>query len=519
MREYTDKIVLLIKRILLLLLAFQLVRLFFFIVNYNFFSDEQAVEILSIFFYGTRFDYATIVYYNGLFLLISILPFSFTQIRSWQTVLKTLYVSINSFLLFADMGDAVYFGFSNKRTTADFFSSTGQVTDLILLLPKYLSDFWFVPLCAILILAILIFLYPKAKNSNKPNIRIKPGGILQRVSVWAIFLITATMIYFFARGFNLKPVRIITASEYVEAKNIPLVLNTGFSLITTISSDVLPVYNFFESVELEKIYPVTKDYSANSEFRKLNVIIIILESFGKEYIGSFNNNKGYTPFLETMLDKGTNCTNAFANGRRSMEALPAIISGIPALTLSPFITSQFASNEISGIPALLKRKGYHTSFFHGGRTGTMGFDYFTRLAGIDNYFGKEDYPYEEGFDGNWGIFDEEYFSYFNSMVSSFPEPFFSCFFSLSSHHPYKVPPKYENKFDEGTLEIHKSVQYADFALKKFFEAAQKESWYKNTIFVITADHTSQTKEKKYQTRSGAYQIPLLFFQPGDSTMQ
>ncbi|MEA3446167.1 MAG: sulfatase-like hydrolase/transferase, partial [Bacteroidota bacterium] len=69
------------------------------------------------------------------------------------------------------------------------------------------------------------------------------------------------------------------------------------------------------------------------------------------------------------------------------------------------------------------------------------------------------------------------------------------------------------------LEIHKSVQYADFALKKFFEAAQKESWYKNTIFVITADHTSQTKEKKYQTRSGAYQIPLLFFQPGDSTMQ
>ncbi len=515
MKEYLHRIVLLIKRILLLLVVFQVVRLFFFIWNHNFFTDTGFSEILSIFFFGIRFDYTSIVYYNGLFLLLSIIPISIVDRKPWQLVLKILFVSLNSIIFMADMADAVYFEFSNKRTTFDFISDSGQFEDFILLTPRYLIDFWIVPVITGLIVFSLIYFYPKTKRKRvqaQHSLNVKP---LLVASKWTVFIILATMIYFLARGFNLKPIRIITASEYTDARHIPLILNTGFSIITTSASEELPDFSFFNPDEIEKYFSVTKDYSKAGDFRKLNVVVIIMESFGKEYIGSFNENEGYTPFLETLLSKGINCTNAFSNGRRSIEALPAIISGIPALTLTPFITSQFATNEISGIPALLKKKGYHSSFFHGGRTGTMGFDYFAKLSGIDHYYGKEDYPWDDGSDGKWGIYDEEYFRFFKQKLSSFPEPFFSCFFSLSSHHPYEVPEKYNDSFRKGSLEIHKTVQYTDYALGKFFEWAQEEDWYSNTLFIITADHTSQTEVKKYHTLSGAYQIPLLFYHPSE----
>lgn len=515
MKEYIGRIKLLAKRLFLLLIAFQLARLFFFLVNYSYFSTSSTGDILSVFFYGIRFDYATIVYYNGIFLLLSILPFSSLGRKPWQTILKSIYIAVNSVLLMADLGDAVYFGFSNKRTTADFFSATGPFEDFIILLPKYLSDFWFVPLAAIGLIALLIVFYPKYRLYRAKRL---PTTVFQHTIIWFAFLITASSVYFLARGFSLKPIRIITAAEYTEGSNIPLVLNTGFSIITTLASEDLPQFKFFSPEELETIYPIRKDFSHQGDFRKLNVVVIIMESFGKEYVGSFNHSRGYTPFLDSLLKQGTNCLNAFACGRKSIEALPAILSGIPALSPTPFITSQFASNEISGIPYLLRQEGYHTSFFHGGRKGTMGFDYFANLAGIEHYFSMEDYPDEEGFDGNWGIYDEEYFQYFNQKLTSFSQPFFSCIFSLSSHHPYRIPEKYKGKFLPGQLDIHESVQYADYALKRFFESASKEEWYANTLFVITADHTSLTEMRKYQTSSGAYEVPLLLYQPNDSTM-
>ncbi|MCF8370567.1 MAG: sulfatase-like hydrolase/transferase [Bacteroidales bacterium] len=518
MREYIGRIKLLAKRVFLLLIAYQFARLFFFLVNYSYFSTSTTSDILSVFFYGIRFDYATIVYYNGVFLLLSILPFDFLDRRPWQTFLKSIYVFVNSLLLMADMGDAVYFRFSNKRTTADFFSATGPFEDFLILLPKYLSDFWFVPVTAIILVVLLIVFYPKNKKYRVHKIERPPTTLFQYAVIWFAFLITSSSIYFLARGFSLKPIRIITAAEYAEASNIPLVLTTGFSIITTLSSEDLPQFNFFNSVELEANYPIRKDFSHQGSFRKMNVVVIIMESFGKEYVGSFNHSRGYTPFLDSLLKKGTNCRNAFACGRKSIEALPAILSGIPALSPTPFITSQFASNEISGIPYLLRQEGYHTSFFHGGRKGTMGFDYFANLAGIEHYFSMEDYPNEEGFDGNWGIFDEEYFQYFSQKLTSFSQPFFSCIFSLSSHHPYRIPEKYRGRFLPGQLDIHESVQYADYALKRFFESASKEDWFANTLFVVTADHTSLTEMRKYQTSSGAYEVPLLLYHQTDSTM-
>ena len=210
--------------------------------------------------------------------------------------------------------------------------------------------------------------------------------------------------------------------------------------------------------------------------------------------------------------------NSYANGKKSIEALPAILASIPALSENPYITSQYSTNRINSTASILKSKDYHSSFFHGGKNGTMGFDNFIEICGIENYYGRNEYNNESDFDGNWGIYDEEFFQFFAKNLSIFSEPFFSVIFSLSSHHPYSIPPKYEDKFKQGKLKIHQAIQYTDFSLQKFFETVSQTSWYANTLFVITADHTEKHEHKKFTTKTGIYEIPLIFFHPSDSNL-
>jgi phosphoglycerol transferase MdoB-like AlkP superfamily enzyme len=144
----------------------------------------------------------------------------------------------------------------------------------------------------------------------------------------------------------------------------------------------------------------------------------------------------------------------------------------------------------------------------------MGFDAYAKSAGYENYYGKENYTGSvNDDDGHWGIFDEPYFLYVADELNKTRWPFLSILFSLSSHHPYSVPKELKHKFSEGTLPIHKSVQYADYAIKKFFEKASQQAWFKNTLFVITADHTSMAEEGFYRNSVGMFQIPIIYYSP------
>ena len=244
-------------------------------------------------------------------------------------------------------------------------------------------------------------------------------------------------------------------------------------------------------------------------------MVIILESFGKEYSGFLNNEKGYTPFLDSLMKISFYCSNAFANGKRSIEGIPAITAGIPALTNEPLITSSYGVNQMTSIANSLGEQGYSTYFFHGGTNGTMGFDNFAKAIGYQHYFGRNEYNNDQDFDGTWGIYDGPFLQRVSDELNKSFSPFFATIFTLSSHHPYAIPSKYNGVFPEGTLPIHRSIQYADYSLKMFFESASKQKWFSNTLFVITADHTALSEKQFYMTRQGIYSIPLLFYSPGD----
>ena len=148
----------------------------------------------------------------------------------------------------------------------------------------------------------------------------------------------------------------------------------------------------------------------------------------------------------------------------------------------------------------------------------MGFDEFCNIAGIQHYYGLNEYVGPKAFDGNWGIYDEEFLQYYAKELDKLPKPFFSTVFTLSSHHPYSIPAKYKNMFLNSPNELVRAIRYADYALGKFFQTISKAPWYKNTLFIFSADHTAKEQSELYGTRAGIFRIPIVYFHPGDTTL-
>jgi len=299
------------------------------------------------------------------------------------------------------------------------------------------------------------------------------------------------------------------------------VLNTPFSFFRTFNKKVLVKYKFFDDDNLVKLYNPHYIPDKAEPFTNENVVIIILESFAREYIGSLNPDleggkyKGYTPFIDSLISVSLTFDVSLANGKKSIDAMPSILSSVPSLE-TPYTISHYANNQINGLPGLLKRKGYYSAFFHGAPNGSMGFDSFGRVAGFDDYFGLDQYSGKNDFDGMWGVWDEPFFKFFAGKMNEFKQPFMTSIFSVSSHHPFKVPEKYKGKFKKGPAPICEVVGYTDFALHELFDEISKSPWFNNTLFVITADHTNESIHPEFQNNFGSYCVPVIFYKHGSN---
>ena len=314
-----------------------------------------------------------------------------------------------------------------------------------------------------------------------------------------------------------RPINLVDANKHVKNPlQANVVLNSVFSFFRTINTNGFKLVHFVEDSFIEQNIHPYKEYDRVVD-EKPNVVIFIMESFAKEYSGAFNRNTeikdfvSYTPFLDSLANESLIFTNAFANGRQSIHGMSSVLAGIPSLT-DAFTSSPYSNQKIQSIVSVANDLGYDTSFYHGAPNGSMGFQGFGNILGFKHYFGKTEYNNDKDFDGMWAIWDEPFFQYYAKNVGK-KQPFLSTMFSASSHHPFKIPEKYQGKFKKGPLEIHIPIQYTDFALKKYFETASKQAWFNNTIFVITADHTNQIYYPEYQKAMNRFAIPLLFYSP------
>ncbi len=515
------KYVFLFSRLLILLVFYALFRLLFYWFNADMFSGLTFTELLTIFYGGYRFDLIGILYLNFIYFLIVLLPFQFIYNSKVQSVLNYIFIGINILGFAANTIDTAYYPYTLKRSTGSIFKEFKNEEGLVSVFLNGVLDFWQVTILFLLLSVLFVFIIYRLKI-QKSNLKPLHFYALHTALLpLLIFLMLTGIRGGFGR--STRPLAINNAGQYVKStKDMAIVLNTPFSVIRTLRQRTFTLRKYYTDEQLEQLFsPIHRASPRKQSPQRKNVVILIMESFSRQHSGKLNpklengNYEGYTPFLDSLMDHSLTFTNAYANGRKSIDAIPSIMAGIPTFG-THYVISNYSTNKLKGLGNILNEHEYDLAFFHGAPNGSMGFNAFMNLAGYKKYFGKTEFNDDRFYDGTWGVWDEEFLQFMIKENNKLKEPFSSVFFSISSHHPFDVPERYKGNFKEGPLKILKCVGYSDFALKQFFKTASKMSWFKNTLFVITGDHGSVSYFKEYKNDIGDFAVPIIFYTPDGS---
>lgn len=530
-------------------IVYMLCRILYVCENWKLFSSGWDSLDMGLLLQGSlRFDSAAIFYTNTLYILLMLLPLHLKERGWWQTMTKWLFVVVNSIAVAVNLSDAVYSQYTGRRTTSTFFSEFSNEGNLGQIFFTELVNHWYLLLAALAIIALMWFLYtkviidnpsqesqhivdnsiPKPQGNLVPKLRSKK--IHYYITQTLFFLLTFPIAIVAIRGGatrTTRPIAISNANQYVnQPHEAAIVLNTPFTMIRTIGKTTFVNPEYFDSSTLETIYsplhPGSKAIQQSNN--KKNIVILIVESFGREYIGFYNkglengNYNGYTPFVDSLLANSLTWQQTFANGRKSIDGMPSVLSSIP-MFVEPFFVTNYSLNKVGGIASELGSEGYSSAFFHGAENSSMGFQAFARATGFNDYYGKDDYDKdprfggEKDFDGAWAIWDEPFLQYFATKLGEMKEPFVTALFTASSHHPFAIPEQYRETYPEEELPIHKCIRYTDNALRHFFATASRQPWFKNTIFVLTSDHTNTSNHREYSSAMGVFSAPILIYDP------
>ena len=519
-----------------------LARIIYLLVNYSYFeqglSFSHLIEMLGG---GLVFDTSAILVTNIPYIVLMLLPWHRKENDTYQQICKWVFIVINGLALAINLCDSVYFRYTMRRTTTTVFSEFSNEGNLGSIFLTETLHHWY------LVIAFALLIWGVWK------LYVKTGLEWKRLRPWpyalTVFLSLAAFAPFVVAGIRggfttaVRPITISNANQYVNRPiEAALVLNTPFSLYRTIGKAVFVVPDYYQNEqEMEAIYspvhhpsldslntqttPITQNIP-----NKKNVVVLIVESFGREYIGALNKTlengqyRGYTPYVDSLIAKSVTFSHTYCNGRKSIDGMPSILSSIP-MFVEPFFLTPASMNHVGGIASILAAEGYQTAFFHGAQRGSMGFQAFSRATGFQEYYGREDYDADtrfggdEDFDGMWAIWDEPLLQYYATKMSEMKEPFMTAVFTASSHHPYVIPEKYKTQYPEEGIIIHKCIRYTDMAIGKFFEKASREPWFNNTIFVLTSDHTNLSDHAFYETDLGGFCSPIIIYEPGNAERQ
>tara|TARA_B100001175_G_scaffold59166_1_gene47877 strand:+ start:959 stop:2863 length:1905 start_codon:yes stop_codon:yes gene_type:complete len=507
-------------RVFLAYLFYSLARVLFYFYNNNIIIIDSFSEFFNLCLIGLTFDTSAILYVNSLFILISLIPIKHNSRPIFQKGMFVLYFSTNITAYVTNYVDFIYYKFSQSRLTTTVFDLLENETNKLDLMSSFIVDYWHVFLIFIISVVLWIYLYNSITfKSNESPKNFKYYGFSLFWSLIIIFISIVGMRG--GLGNATRPINMVDAHRFVKKGiHADFVLNSPFCLIRTYKKNYFKKKNFLIDSEINSILNPRKKLN-DSIYSKPNVVLIIMESFGREYIGAFNKNNeiknyvSYTPFLDSLANKSLIFTNAFSNGRQSIEALPSILASLPSFKV-PFTSSPYANQEIQSLVSVFNELDYSTSFFHGAPNGSMGFLGLSNILGFDNYFGKNEFNDNSLYDGYWGIWDEPFLGFMKDELDKFKEPFFSTFFSLTSHEPFKVPKEYKDVFPKGEVDMHQVIGYSDNALRTFFNSSKSEPWFKNTLFIITADHCNQFWYPFYREPINRFAIPIIFYHPNNS---
>ncbi|MBI4712578.1 MAG: sulfatase-like hydrolase/transferase [Planctomycetes bacterium] len=516
-----------------LLIWYTLLRLGFLLTNHESFRNAGVGDIIQAFIYGLRFDISALLMINGLLIVIYNIPTNPARIKWVRTVLLGLFWVFNLGFITLNLADYGYYPTIHRRLMNEIYTI---LPDIIRMLPETLLEYYY--LVFVLIICAGVFVFASWRLFRKID-----GLINYQFNLWREVGCFAGIILLIVLGLRgglqSRPIRQAHAFFSSNRDVGYLTLNSSFTILRSISQanpgqiKLLPESEAKMLVKimlrqqneqmLDEEYPFLRRKTFTAEPRRLNVVIFVMESWTADYVGSVSGAQpSAMPFFDSIAKEGILFTNFLANGQRSVVATTSILTSIPGFFSSSIkspprsmIGAQTELNNFLGLGTILHKQGYTTAFLHGAKTGSMGFDAYSKLAGFTHYYGKEDYPNitAQAQDGVWGIWDEEFFLDVARRIDGFQKPFCSIVFSLTSHDPFKIPPHRAALFAKYTNEtrFQRVIRYSDYSLQRFFETTKDKSWFKDTIFIITGDHTNYARGNNFHSY---FHIPLLIYGPG-----
>ena len=520
-----------ILNILVVYAMFMVCRIVFMWYNWDVYRGNlNAPLIWNIFRGALKFDTAGIMYLTTLYMILAMFPLHFKENDTYYKVVRIILITFVSAGIAANLIDTVYYPFTGCRSTLNVFAEFkneggGQMITIFL---KSILENWY------LILLFILMTWALCKLIKTPAIiRYNNLGMYYIVKTCCTLLCIFVSIIGIRGGIStsIRPITMSNAYQYADRPaDAAAILNTPFCAIRTAGRVRIEIPDYYSEEELQEIYNPIIMPDSNAVFRPKNVVVMILESFGGEYIGYMNRGvegiHDCTPFLDSLMEKSLTFEYSMANGRKSIDAPPSVLSGIPMLKDHFVLTTTMMSKEVSGLAKELANKGYYSAFFHGADNQSMGFQSYSRAIGYKDYFGMDEFDAEPKygghamFDGVWAIWDEEFLQFMCERMNSFEQPFISTVFTATSHHPFNIPDRYKDIYPyEPNLDMYRCIRYSDNALRLFFEKASKEPWFENTLFVLTADHTNQSEHPAYQSEYGKFRIPIIFYDPSTDIAQ
>ena len=521
--------------LLVVYVMFMVCRVIFVLANWTIYSGTLTWgHTLELFGAGLIFDTSAILYTNALVSVMMLFPLHWKEKQGYYKIVRWIYVICNSVAIYANLIDCVYFPFTGKRTTTSVFaefSHEGAGNMAKIFAEQFLANWYLVVMAALISWLLWKLFRPVPSKVSSFSTRLPVYYITQVV---VMLLVIPLFVAGMRGGFTtaVRPITISNANQYADRPaETGIILNTPFSIYRTLSKKPMLVPDYMSEQEATALFSPLHTPNDTAAFKPMNVVVFILESFSKQHFGYYNRTlrngtyKGFTPFLDSLItNHALTWQYSYANGRKSIEGMPSTLSSLPNY-VEPLFLTPASLNRMSGIARELgEQKGYVTAFFHGAQNNSMGFQAFAHATGFQRYYGRTEYNQDpkrngdEDFDGTWAIFDEEFLQFFADRMTEMQQPFMTAVFTASSHTPYSMPERYKNVFPKGEEALQESIAYSDHALKLFFETARKKAWFKNTLFVITADHTSRQIDPFYKTSLGYYTVPIILYAPGDESL-
>lgn len=525
-------------RVAMLYIAMQLCRAIFYFYNQDLIGEIRGDEIWQLFKGSILFDNASIAYTMALYLVITCLPVGerVWNSRWYRLITFGTYILPAVTMIAINLGDVVYFHYTQKRFTADevFFADNGNTSQLMF---QFMAENWYLALIFVVLVAAIVFGYrigfraqdiapmPQRDSSLSGCAAWLNRRVIGRTALFAtlrlvLFALMVLYAVYSIRGGLTRMTRPITLSNSmlytISPNKANLILSNPFCIVRTMDQHIV-VPHFFDEDEIDAIYTPSHypDDVSRGEFfgccEGYNVVLFILESFSAEHSAYLmpeeHDGEGYTPNLDRLMQQGLVFDRCYANGLTSIAAPPAIWSSIPSYE-TPFMLMAESIADCRPLPRILADNGYHTAFFCGSEHGSMGFGAYAHIAGIKELYSMDTYEERHGsddFDGAWGIWDEPFMEYMGEEIGEFDEPFFASIFTLSSHHPFNVPDDVEAELPKGSTLNHRPVAYTDRAIGRFMDKYKDEEWFGRTLFVFVADHVSSER-----MASRTYAVPGCF---------